>query len=106
MSNNDKFIRDTEFGKLMESNDEDGVCEKCKHDSLGFPICVTSTNFICIGEFGYYFAKDETEEEKKMDSITDFLTAKAKKHEISFPDIPKLKDIIQEYLKQVQNENT
>lgn len=34
-----------------------------------------------------------------MDSITDFLTAKAKKHEITFPDIPKLKDIIQEYLK-------
>lgn len=93
MSNNDKFIRDTPHGKLMESENIYS-CIKCKY--WKYNDCEIITNQICLDNNEYYFAKEEVNHD---DSITDFLTAKAKKHEITFPDIPKLKDIIQEYLK-------
>ena len=60
MSNNDKFIRDTEFGKLMESSDE-LCCTKCKYERD--KSCMIKTNYTCDEEFGAYFAKEETEEE-------------------------------------------
>ena len=94
MSNNDKFIIDTPFGKLMENQDTSLACPKCKY--WEYNDCEILTNKICLDNNESYFLKEEVNHE---DSITDFLTAKSKKHEISFPDIPKLKDIIQEYLK-------
>lgn len=59
MSNNDKFIRDTTFGKLMESKD-DSICDKCKYNRFKF--CAIKTDFKCQERSNYYFAKDETEE--------------------------------------------
>lgn len=63
MSNNDKFIRDTEFGKLMESKGA-GFCLKCKY----FHVlnCEEKTNDICFDNLRYYFAKDEPNETKKV----------------------------------------
>ena len=63
MSNNDKFIRDTEFGKLMKS-EKVGFCVKCKyfkHDN-----CEVITDEICFEDFNYYFAKDEPNETEKV----------------------------------------
>ena len=100
MSNNDKFIRDTPHGKLMESIDQYS-CIKCNHYKV--ENCKKNTNYMCHEDSNYYFSKEEVNED---DSITDFLIAKAKKHEITFPDIPKLKDIIQEYLKYQNDKNS
>lgn len=99
MSNNDKFIRDTPHGKLMENQDTSLSCLKCKY--WKHEDCDILTEEICFGSSKSYFLGKVGE----VDSITDFLTAKAKKHEISFPDIPKLKDIIQEYLNTLKNGN-
>ena len=63
MESKDKFIRDTEFGRLMES--EDGHdCIKCKYylkEGCGVGITVND----CIEELGYYFAKDEDKQDEK-----------------------------------------
>lgn len=56
-NSNDKFIRDTKFGRLMESRDED-ICIKCKHYKDDH--CIVNTNSICINVFrSLYFAKEE-----------------------------------------------
>ena len=60
MSNNDKFIRDTEFGKLMEIKGKFG-CKKCKYNKMDE--CTMFTDYLCVSSDKYYFAKDETEEE-------------------------------------------
>lgn len=63
MSNNDKFIRDSEFGKLMENKDAALLsCLKCKY--WEFDDCYILTEKKCYGD-KYYFAKDETDETKK-----------------------------------------
>lgn len=62
MENNDKFIRDTEFGKLMETKNEVYACLKCKYNNLKFSKCVIETYLLCVLNKDYYFAKDETEE--------------------------------------------
>ena len=66
MSNNDKFIRDTEFGKLMESM-KDGFCSKCKYSN--HENCAVITNEICFEEYNYYFAKDEIDENKNLQDL-------------------------------------
>lgn len=59
MENNDKFIRDTPFGKLMESESM-ANCSKCRH--FEDDDCIENTDNICIDNFiPYYFAKDEPE---------------------------------------------
>ena len=63
MSNNDKFIRDTEFGKLMESQDQYS-CIKCKHRIN--EDCWKMTNEICLESLSYYFAKDKPNETEKV----------------------------------------
>lgn len=66
MSNNDKFIRDTPFGKIMESVNS-VMCDKCKYRRFKF--CAIKTDFICNEQIGYYFAKDETDENKNMQDL-------------------------------------
>lgn len=68
MSNNDKFIRDTEFGKLMECKENVWTCGKCKYydnDPNSFA-CGMITNYLCLDRGNYYFAKDETDESEKV----------------------------------------
>lgn len=61
MSNNDKFIIDTPFGKLMES-ETNLICIKCKY--YKDEDCINITDGTCIDNFKpLYFAKDETDEE-------------------------------------------
>ena len=67
MSNNDKFIRDTEFGKLMESEDIFQVCRKCKYERD--KNCMIKTNYTCDDEFNGYFAIDETDENKNLQDL-------------------------------------
>ena len=66
MSNNDKFIRDTEFGKLMESM-RDGFCHKCKY--FNYDNCDEITKDICFEHLNCYFAKDETDENKNLQNL-------------------------------------
>lgn len=68
MSNNDKFIRDTEFGKLMESETSYNSCDKCKYfdNEPESSICGVITKFLCIEGKDYYFAKDEPNETEKV----------------------------------------
>ena len=64
MSNNDKFIRDTPFGKLMESETIYN-CLKCKY--YKDDDCIENTKNICIDNFKpLYFAKDEPNETEKV----------------------------------------
>ena len=58
MSNNDKFIRDTPHGKLMESVDE-VCCLRCKYNLINK--CIEITHGLCLQGSGY-FAKDEIDE--------------------------------------------
>ena len=66
MSNNDKFIRDTEFGKLMEGVDNSFIntCSKCKF--LEEDYCLLKKDGPDCLDGDYYFAKDETDETKKV----------------------------------------
>ncbi len=59
MSNNDKFIRDTEFGKLMKNREPSRTCLKCKHFEK--ETCIAAFE-ICVEIRNSYFAKDETNE--------------------------------------------
>lgn len=63
MSNNDKFIRDTKFGKLMVNSENEISCLKCKY--LHDDICLDAFS-ICIGVSKGYFAKDEPNETEKV----------------------------------------
>lgn len=64
MSNNDKFIRDTPFGKLMENQDTYLACLKCKYWKV--EDCEILTEEICFDNTEYYFAKDEPNETEKV----------------------------------------
>lgn len=63
MSNNDKFIRDTPHGKLMET-ESIYQCLKCKYITYAYHKCKKVSDNLCMDKRGYYFAKDETEEVK------------------------------------------
>lgn len=65
MSNNDKFIRDTEFGKLMENREPSRTCLKCKHFYTNDDNCLKASK-ICFEIRNSYFAKDEPNEAKKV----------------------------------------
>ncbi len=60
MSNNDKFIRDTPHGKLMESETK-YQCLKCKYITYSYHKCKKVTDNLCMDNIKYYFAKDEPE---------------------------------------------
>ena len=62
MSNNDKFIRDTEFGKLMENSSRKQTCLKCKY--IDDDTCIVAFN-VCLQITKGYFAKDEIDEENE-----------------------------------------
>ena len=63
MNNNDKFIRDTEFGKLMQNLNREQTCLKCKY--LGDDKCLIAFSE-CIQVTKGYFAKDEPNETEKV----------------------------------------
>lgn len=68
MSNNDKFIIDTKFGKLMESSDDES-CLKCKY-IINNKCTLKNDGFECLDDYdSYYFAKDETDETEKVQGL-------------------------------------
>lgn len=63
-NNNDKFIRDTEFGKLMQNSSRKQTCLNCKY--LEDDTCIVAFN-VCMQVSKSYFAKDEPNETEKHD---------------------------------------
>lgn len=65
-NNNDKFIRDTPFGRLMESKPiNKDVCLKCKY-GYAYNLSLNTKIETCFGEPSYYFAKDEDKQDEKQ----------------------------------------
>ena len=68
MSNNDKFIRDTPYGKLMKSKNDYVSCKKCKYQ-INHRCVLVNEAFDCLDANAYYFAKDETDENKNLQNL-------------------------------------
>lgn len=60
MSNDDKFIRDTPHGKLMQGETK-YQCLKCKY--YPYYDCEKHTELICLNNDKYYFEKEQTNNE-------------------------------------------
>ena len=56
---NDKQIRITDFGVLMQAKNDIKACESCKYS--GQSNCMNITQELCLLGNNYYFKKDETE---------------------------------------------
>ena len=55
---NDKQIRVTDFGILMQAKSDIQACESCKYS--GQSNCMNITQELCLIGNNYYFKKDET----------------------------------------------